>query len=67
MLFLQSTKINLVVIKSSGPKCHAVLLTAPIFAGFCVSHRSWWGGGGFQGVGSGGGVGSIYTPQYCYL
>ncbi len=37
---------NLVWSKSSGPKCHAVAVTALIFVGFCVSHRSQleWGG-----------------------
>jgi hypothetical protein len=29
--------------KSSGPECQA-----PIFTGFCVCHRSQWGGGGRQ-------------------
>ncbi len=38
MLFLQYFMINLVLTKSSGPKRHAVLLTVPIFAGFCVHH-----------------------------
>jgi hypothetical protein len=32
MLFLQSIIMNLVLTKSSGPKRHAVLLTALIFA-----------------------------------
>jgi hypothetical protein len=44
MIFLQYIVINLVLTKSSGLKSHAVLLTELIFAGFCVSHRSWWGG-----------------------
>jgi hypothetical protein len=35
MLFLQYIMINLVLTKSSGPKSHAVLLTAPIFV--CVT------------------------------
>ncbi len=45
MLFLQNFMINLVLTKSSGPKHHAVLLTAPIFAGFCVHHTDLGGGG----------------------
>jgi hypothetical protein len=36
---------NLVLTKSSGPKRHAVLLTAPIFAGFCVHHTDLRGRG----------------------
>jgi hypothetical protein len=44
MLFLQYFMINLVLTKSSGPKSHAVLLTAPIFTGFCVSHTDLDGG-----------------------
>ncbi len=39
MLFLQYIIINLVLTKSSSPKSHAVLLTVPIFAGFCVCHK----------------------------
>jgi hypothetical protein len=46
MLFLQYIMINLVLTKPSGPKCHAVLLTAPIFAGFCVYYTDLGGGGG---------------------
>jgi hypothetical protein len=42
MLFLQYIMINLVLTKSSGPKRHVVVLTAPIFAGSCVSHRPLW-------------------------
>jgi hypothetical protein len=45
MLFLQYIMTNLVLTKSSGPKRHAVLLTAPIFAGFCVHHTDLGGGG----------------------
>ncbi len=45
MLFLQYIMINLVLTKSSGPKSHAVLLTAPIFAGFCVRHTDLSGEG----------------------
>jgi hypothetical protein len=45
MLFLQYIMINLVLTKSLGPKGHAVLLTAPIFAGFCVYHTDLGGGG----------------------
>jgi hypothetical protein len=45
MLFLQYFMINLVLTKSSGPKRHAVSLTAPIFAGFCVHHTDLGGGG----------------------
>jgi hypothetical protein len=45
MLFLQTIIINLVLTKYSGPKRHAVVLTGLIFAGFCVSQRSQWGGG----------------------
>jgi hypothetical protein len=45
MLFLQYFMINLVLTKSSGPKRHAVLLTVPIFAGFCVHHTDHGGGG----------------------
>ncbi len=37
MLFLQYIMINLVLTKPSGPKSHAVLITGPIFAGFCVT------------------------------
>ncbi len=44
MLFLQYIMINLVLTKPSGPKCHAVLLTAPIFAGFCVYYTDLGGG-----------------------
>jgi hypothetical protein len=44
MLFLQYIMINLVLTKSSGPKSHAVLLTAPIFAGFYVGHTDLDGG-----------------------
>jgi hypothetical protein len=43
MLFLQYIMKNLVLTKSSGPKSHAVLLTAPIFAGFCVCHTGLGG------------------------
>ncbi len=45
MLFLQYIMTNLVLTKSSGPKCHAVLLTAPIFAGFCVYYTDLSEGG----------------------
>jgi hypothetical protein len=45
MLFLQYIMTNLVLTKSSDPKRHAVLLTAPIFAGFCV-HQTDLGGRG---------------------
>jgi hypothetical protein len=45
MLFLQYIMINLVLTQSSGPKSHAVLLTAPIFAGFCVCHTDLGGEG----------------------
>jgi hypothetical protein len=45
MLFLQYFMINLVLTKSSGPKRHAVSLTAPIFAGFCVHHTDLGEGG----------------------
>ncbi len=45
MLFLQYFMINLVLTKSSVPKCHAVSLTMPIFAGFCVHHTDLGGGG----------------------
>ncbi len=44
MLFLQYTMTNLVLTKSSGPKSHAVLLTAPIFAGFCAYYTDLSGG-----------------------
>jgi hypothetical protein len=50
MLFLHSIMINFVLTKSSGPKRHAVLLTVPIFVGFCVCHTDL-----------GGGVGSSYS------
>ncbi len=43
MLFLQTILINLVLTKCSGQKWHAVMFSALIFAGFCVS-----GGGGMQ-------------------
>ncbi len=46
MLFLQSILINLVLTMSSGPKYNAVLLTAPIFASFCVYHTDLGGGVG---------------------
>ncbi len=46
MLFLQYFMINLVLTKSSGPKRHAVVFTAPIFAGLCVYHTDLSGGGG---------------------
>jgi hypothetical protein len=36
MLFLQYIMVNLVLTKALSQKCHAVLLTGPIFAGFCV-------------------------------
>ncbi len=42
ILFLQAFITNLVLTKSSGPKRHAVAFTAPIFAGFSVSHRYQW-------------------------
>ncbi len=45
MLFLLTVMIKFSFNKSSGSKCHAVEFTAPIFAGFCMSHRSQWGGG----------------------
>ncbi len=45
MLFLQYFMINLVLTKSSGPKRHAVSLTAPIFASFCVHHTDLGGEG----------------------
>jgi hypothetical protein len=45
MLFLQYFMINLVLTKSSGPKSHAVSLTAPIFAAFCVHHTDLGGVG----------------------
>jgi hypothetical protein len=45
MLFLQYIIINLVLTKASGPKRHAVLLTTPIFAGFCMYHTELGGGG----------------------
>jgi hypothetical protein len=45
MLFLQYFMINLVLTKSSDPKRHAVSLTAPIFAGFCVHHTDLGRGG----------------------
>ncbi len=38
--------INLVLTKSSGPKCHAVEFTAPFFAGFYVRHTDLSGGAG---------------------
>ncbi len=44
MLFLQYFIINLVLTKSSGPKCHVVSLTMPIFANFCVHHTDLGGG-----------------------
>jgi hypothetical protein len=44
---------NLVLTKSSGPKCHAVAFTAPIFAGFCVYHTDLSGRG--EGAVRGGG------------
>jgi hypothetical protein len=43
MLFLQYIMTNLVLNKSSGPKSHAVLLTAPILASFCVCHTNLGG------------------------
>ncbi len=46
MLFFQAFMTNLVLTKSSGPKCHAVAFTGPIFAGFCVYHTDLSGGGG---------------------
>jgi hypothetical protein len=46
MLFLHYFILNLVLTKYSGPKRHAVLLTAPIFAGFCVHQTDLGGGGG---------------------
>jgi hypothetical protein len=46
MLFFQFFMINLVLTKSLGLKCHAVLLTVPMFAGFCVCHTDLGGGGG---------------------
>ncbi len=45
MLFLQYIMKNLVLTKSSGPKRHAVLLTEPNFAGFCVYHTDLGGRG----------------------
>ncbi len=45
---LQYIMINLVLTKSSGPKHHAVLLNALIFAGFCVCYTDIGGGGGGQ-------------------
>jgi hypothetical protein len=45
MLFLQNIIINLVLTKSSGPKSHAVSLTALIFAGFCLRHTDLGGEG----------------------
>jgi hypothetical protein len=44
MLFFTIFMINLVLTKSSGPKHHAVLLTTPIFAGFCVHYKDLGGG-----------------------
>ena len=44
MLFLQYIIIILVLTKASGPKRHAVLLTTPIFAGFCVYYTDLSGG-----------------------
>jgi hypothetical protein len=46
MLFLQTTMINLLLTKFSGPKHHALALTGPIFVGFCVCHTYLSGGGG---------------------
>jgi hypothetical protein len=43
MLFLHYIMINVVLTKSSGLKSHAVLLTGPIFAGFCVCHTDLGG------------------------
>jgi hypothetical protein len=45
MLFLQYIMTNLVLPKSSGTKHHAVLLTAPVFTGFCVYHTDLVGRG----------------------
>ncbi len=45
MLFLQYIMKNLDLTKSSGPKRHAVSLTMPIFAGFCVHHTGLGGRG----------------------
>ncbi len=45
MIFLQYIMINLVLSTPSGPKCHAVLLTVPIFASFCVYYTDLGGGG----------------------
>jgi hypothetical protein len=50
MVFSQYFMINLVLTKSSGPKRHAVALTAPIFAGFCVCAQVSVGGGGGAGL-----------------
>jgi hypothetical protein len=44
MLFLHYIMTNLVLTMSSGPKSHAVSLTAPIFAGFCVYYTDLSGG-----------------------
>ncbi len=52
--------INLVLTKSLGPKHHAVLLTAPIFTGFCVYHTDLGGGGSsYSSFPS-----SLLTPQF---
>jgi hypothetical protein len=48
MLFLQTIILNLVLTKSSGPKCHVVALTMMIFAGFCTCHTDLSGEGGRQ-------------------
>jgi hypothetical protein len=45
MLFFTICFNKFTLTKSSGSKRHAVSLTVPIFAGLCVSHRSWWGEG----------------------
>jgi hypothetical protein len=44
MLFLQAFMANLILTKSSGPKCYAFVFTPPIFEGFCVCHTDLSGG-----------------------
>jgi hypothetical protein len=57
MVILQTFLTNLVLTKSSVPKCHAVLFTALIFASFCVCYT------GLIGKGGGRQTGRTYTVE----
>jgi hypothetical protein len=62
MLFLQTLKKKLVLIKPSGPKCHAVAFTGLILpVSVCVTQISVGGG-----LGGGGGRWDRFTKQGYY-